>query len=262
MGAAGIKLAHLPMHGVTRGGDSNSAMEDRSPDSAFGGSLALSGTVTNIWNNAGWYTPTTTSYGRAKTQAVVDLFDAQAAKAILLVADIYHAGDPSAECCLIDAGSNNSAAGNGGGMSLRMQTSGVLSMVMRDGATGASMNAGATKDVTADTATRINMAFLIDTEAFVLSSYYQGSYWTQASLTAGVMPKPPADWGACVGCRGATASTQDNFAGNGGNSLRLSNMWVVHDTSGLLLTEAAGVVADLYAAPAEIPRTLIRLTNS
>lgn len=258
--ANGLTIAHLPMHGSVYGADGAAAFENRSPSpAALGESLSITGTTTSIWSaNAGWYTPSADSYASVKTQAAVDLFDMVNSTSVLVALNLYHTGDPSAELTLIDAASNNSAAANGGGFCVRMNTSGVVGVVGRDSVLGSSLGTNASKDVTAQTAVRIPIVFVVDCVGKTASSYFDGVFHSSSSWP-GTLPQPPASWGVTIGARAATVGTFGNYAGNGANGCRISNVWIMRSTSGILLPSVAGIAADLAEAPAEIPRTLLRL---
>lgn len=258
LAANGVSLVHLPMHGIAPyGDDTASTIRDRSPTPVLGGDLSPAGTLTNMFSNNGWWTPTSTSYVRIKTQAAVDLFDAVNSKAIIVALNIYHTGDPASECSLIEAGSNNAATNGGGGFGVRLKTDGNLGTVSRARDTGSSMTGAAQKDITAHTGARKTYLACVDVEASVVKSYYQGAFHVSDALVGNIF-QPSAAFGVSIGCRATDASTQANFAGAGANGLRLSNVWIMRDTTGVLLADVANIAADLYETPNGIPRSLMR----
>lgn len=265
LAAHGLLVGFVPLHGDVAGTDTATAVVMRDPSNQLAGPLTIQGSAAGAWANPGWYTPSATGYVNSATAEAASLMDTTNSVALLMSLNLWHTGDPSAEINFLESGINNSAASNGGGFGIRMGTDGAVVCITRAPDTGTSITGWiGTKDATALTSQRLVSTWLVDPAAKTLSHYWNGSHHVTNSASAApptVRIRPPANWGVTIGARRNTTVLVDRFAGAGGNGVRLSNVWIMNDTTGIILNNMVRIAADLAERPNQVPRELLRLVG-
>lgn len=258
----GLTLAYLPLHGSVSGTDTTAEVVQRDPQLLLGGSVPIQGTTAGAWANAGWWTPAANSFINRATADAVKLFDTSASACLMIAFDLWHTGDPSTEIQVLESGVNNSASGNGGGFGIRMTTAGLLQCVGRAPDTGSSVGWVASRDLTTLTSQRISSAFMVDLSAKTVTHLSQGATWTTSAATGDpeVRFAPPANWGVTIGARReSTAASYTRYLGSGGNGVRVANLWILNDASGIILNNHEAIAADMALRPNHVSRELLRL---